>query len=109
MPDGLPSLPFGSRLDKVGKAFDFEEIELAIAECPPRKLSRLCRPQARRGLQLLEQGAHHGRTGVDMKLRHIFAGERCRGRKPQDQASVKQGAVSGAFDFAKRREPGTRQ
>src|SRR5688572_13553472 len=36
MPDGLPSLPFGSRLDKVGKAFDFEEIELAVAECPPR-------------------------------------------------------------------------
>jgi hypothetical protein len=109
MPDGLPSLPFGSRLDKVGKAFDFEEIELAIAECPPRKLSRLCRPQARRGLQLVEQGAHHGRTSVDMKLCHIFAGEGCRGWKPQDQASVKHRAVSGAFDFTKRRLPGNWQ
>lgn len=79
------------RVDEIGKALDFRQIEAPVLESPPREGAPLGRRQARKPRQRAEHRLHHRAPAMDMQLGDIFAGKTRRTFEKEHQRLIEPG------------------
>jgi hypothetical protein len=108
LPQRLPLLGASFRVDQIGKRFGLRQIELSMFEGAPRELSGLRRPDTAHGGEHFREMCDDRAPAVDMKFRHILAGETVRRREPQHQSVINK-STGGVVEFSARRTPRFRQ
>jgi len=93
-------LRFGLRLDQVGEAFGFGEVDPPILEGSPGEFTGKCFPQATESRQATKNGVDHRPSAMALKLNDIFASGARRGIKPEHQSFVEQLAGRGMPQLA---------
>ena len=104
LPQSLPSLRGGFRLDEIRQPLRAGQIELAVLKRAAGELAGLRQAAAFDVPQRRQHALDHGPAAVHLEFRHVLAGLAFRRREPEHQRLVQNFAGAGMLDLPERGE-----